>query len=267
MPKVSVVTPQKAQEGQAPAGFSGLPGALAYFDDARSPLHLHLHRIAPGDRLTIGPLATDCVAYVWHGAVAAGGWALEPGSSMIVERGQTLTVQGGEASAELLTFHAGQPSEDQRAGGHVHLLPRERVPFRADMSGSGGGSSGVGGGMHADSSCPTSAVWLHENHFPGRDTPMTPEEEKRGVHSHSEAEIIFVTAGEIRLGTKLYGPGTAVAIAADTLYSFTTGPKGLSFINFRAGMPGDIRFANGATISETGYWRERAMTPEYVAPR
>jgi hypothetical protein len=263
MPKVSVVTPDKAQAGQAPAGFSGLPGALAYFDDTRSPLHLHLHRIAPGEALTIGPMATDCVAYVWHGALEAGGWALAPGSSLIVEHGQTLAVQGGETPAELLTFHAAEPSGDHRAGGNVHLLPRERVPFRADM----GGGSGVGGGMHADSSCPTSAVWLHENHFPGRDTPMTPEEEKRGVHSHSEDEIIFVIDGEIRLGNRLYGPGTAVAIAADTLYSFTTGPDGLSFINFRAGTPGDIQFANGMAISETGYWKERKLKPEYVTPR
>ncbi|MBV1687676.1 hypothetical protein KRR38_08300 [Novosphingobium sp. G106] len=115
--------------------------------------------------------------------------------------------------------------------------------------------------------CPTCEVWLHENHFPGRATPMTPEEEKRGVHSHSEDEIIFVIDGEIRLGNKLYGPGTAVAIAADTLYSFTTGPKGLSFINFRAGAPGDIQFANGPAISETGYWKDKQLTPEYVSPR
>jgi hypothetical protein len=121
--------------------------------------------------------------------------------------------------------------------------------------------------MHADSGCPTCEVWLHENHFPGRTTPMTPEEEKRGVHSHSEDEIIFVVDGEIKLGNRLYGPGTAVAIAADTLYSFTTGPEGLSFINFRAGTPGDIRFANGTAISETGYWKDKQLKPEYVAPR
>ena len=94
--------------------------------------------------------------------------------------------------------------------------------------------------------------------------PLSAEEQARGVHSHSEDEIIFVTDGQIRLGTKLYGPGTALAIAADTLYSFTAGPEGLSFINFRSGTPGDIQFANGSSISETGYWRERLPRPEYV---
>lgn len=263
MPKVSVVTPEKTRKVGQSAGYAGLPEALAYYDDARSPLHLHLHRIAPGEALRIGPMPTDCVAYVWHGALEAGGWAMAKGSSLIVEHGETLEVTGGDEPAELLTFHAAQPPERARAGGHVHLLPSERVPRLADL----GGGSGVGGGMHANSACPTCEVWLHENHFPGGRPPLTPEEEKRGVHSHSEDEIIFVIDGEIRLGTKLYGPGTAVAIAADTLYSFTTGPEGLSFINFRAGTPGDIQFASGMAMSETGYWQDKQLKPEYVTPR
>ncbi len=263
MPRVSVVTLDKAHKARQPAGYAGLADALAYYDDERSPLHLHLHRIAPGETLCIGPMPTDCVAYVWRGALEAGGWAMAGGSSMIVEHGGTLEVMAGEEPAELLSFHAAQPSASLRAGGHVHLLPSERVPRLADL----GGGSGVGGAMHADSGCPTCAVWLHENHFPGGRPAMTPEEEKRGIHSHSEDEIIFVVDGAIRLGNKLYGPGTAIAIAADTLYSFTTGPEGLSFINFRAGTPGDIQFANGMAISETGYWKEKQLTPQYEVPR
>jgi hypothetical protein len=264
MPKVSVVTLDKAHAVKAPTGYSGLAEALAYYDDENSPLHLHLHRIDPGEVLRIGPMATDCVAYVWHGAVTAGGWPMDKGSSLIVEHGETLEVQGGNAPAELLAFHAAHVPAAPRAGGHVHLLPTERVPRKDDIN---GGGFPVGGGMHADSGCSTCEVWLHENHFSGRRPQLTPEEEKRGVHSHSEDEIIFVIDGNIRLGNKLYGPGTAVAIAADTLYSFTTGPDGLSFINFRAGTPGDIQFANGMAISETGYWKDRQMKPEYVAPR
>ncbi|MBW8754293.1 MAG: hypothetical protein JF595_09085 [Sphingomonadales bacterium] len=264
MPKVSVVTPEKTHEVRQPAGYAGLAKALAYYDDEKSPLHLHLHRIAPGEVLRIGPMPTDCVAYVWHGAIEAVGWALAKGSSLIVEHGETLLVTGGaDEPAELLTFHAAHPPEKPRAGGHVHLLPSERVPRLDDL----GGGSGVGGGMHADSGCPTCEVWLHENHFPGGRPPLTPEQEKQGIHSHSEDEIIFVTDGGIRLGNRLYGPGTAVAIAADTLYSFTTGPEGLSFINFRAGTPGDIQFASGMAMSETGYWRDKQMRPEYVTPR
>lgn len=264
MPKVSVLTRDKARPVGEPVGYSGLPEALAYYDDAGSPLHLHLHRIAPDETLRIGPMPTDCVAYIWHGAVEAGGWPMGQGSSLIVEHGETIEVQGGGEPAELLTFHAAQPPEKGRAGGHVHLLPTERVPRLANL---GGSPMAVGGGMHANSGCPTCEVWLHENHFPAGMPELPREMEERGIHSHSEDEVIFVIDGEIRLGQKIYGAGTAVAIAADTLYSFATGPAGLSFINFRAGTPGDIQFANGGSISETGYWKERELKPEYVSPR
>jgi hypothetical protein len=264
MSKVSVVTREQARRVEYPAGYAGPARALAYYDDARSPLHLYLHRIAPGQMLRIGPMATDCVAYVWHGALMAGGWPMGRGSSLIVEHGGTLELTGGAETAEVLTFAAAHPPAAPRAGGHVHLLPAERVPRLDDL---GGSPLAVGGAMHADSRCESCEVWLHENHFPGGRPRMTPEEEKRGVHSHSEDEIIFVVDGDIRLGSRLYGPGTAVAIAADTLYSFTPGPDGLSFINFRAAMPGDIRFASGMAISETGYWRDRKLKPEYVTPK
>jgi hypothetical protein len=126
-----------------------------------------------------------------------------------------------------------------------------------------GSDEGHQGGLHADSDCPSCSVWLHENHFPPAE-PLTEEQQKGGVHSHSEDEIIFVVDGEMRLGNKPAGPGTALAISADTLYSFSPGPNGLSFINFRAGRPSEIKFANGHSMSETGYWREKVSRPDYL---
>ena len=134
MPKVSVVTLDKARAVEEPAGYSGASSALAYFDDEKTPLHLHLHRIAAGETLTIGPMAADCVGYVWHGAVEAGGWKMGQGSSLIVEYGETLEVTGGDGMSELLTFHAAQAPASQRAGGHVHLLPTERVPRQVGLA-------------------------------------------------------------------------------------------------------------------------------------
>ncbi len=148
-----------------------------------------------------------------------------------------------------------------RAGGHVHLLPAGRVPRAEELA----GSTGVGGGMHADGQCPTCEVWLHENHFaPG--PGFSPEAAAKGIHSHSEDEVIFITAGAIRLGAKLFPAGTAVAIAGDTLYSIAPGPEGMAFINFRAGTPSDIKFASGMSMSETDYWKQRLPRPEYLSP-
>jgi len=260
MAKVLVVTPDKAEAGSLPQGFSGGGEVRTYIEGDKFPLQLHLHRLAGGEALEIGPLPVECVAFVWRGAAEAGGRQLPTGSSIIVEQGQSLAVKGGEQGAQLLVFASAKPLEGRADGGHVHLLPSDRVPRTDDL-----GGHGVRGAMHADSDCPTCSVWLHENHFLPAE-PLTVEQQKGGIHSHSEDEIIFVIDGEMRLGNKPAGAGTAVAIAADTLYSFSPGPNGLSFINFRAAMPSEIKFANGSSMSETKYWRDTLPRPEYLEP-
>jgi len=259
MAKVTVVTRDKARPAPLPEGLRGACESLAYLAGTDDPLHLSLLTLAADGSLTIGPRAVDCLVYVWTGEAAASGVALPAGSSLLVEHGRTLDLAGAGQGAELLVYTAAPGHAEPRAGGHVHLLPASRVPRAEQLA----GASGVGGGIHFDSGCATCEVWLHENHFPPSE-PLTPEQEARGVHCHSEDEIIFVTAGSMLLGRRRVGPGTALAIHADTMYSFQTGPDGLSFVNFRAGTPGDIRFANGMAISETGYWREKLPRPDYL---
>lgn len=259
MSKVLVVEPDKAVESDLPSGMRGQGRVLACVTDERFPLELYRIEMAPGQRLALGPREADMVLYVWKGGIGGGLCSLPAGSSAIVERGATFEVAASMDGAEVLAF-AGT-SAGRGEGGHVHLLPRSHVPAVADM----GGRNETGGAIHADSDCPTCEVWLHENHFKGAEAP-TPEEAARGVHSHSEDEIIVVLAGSMRLGNKLVGPGTALAIAADTLYSFTPGPEGLSFVNFRSHRPGDIRFVNAPSMSETGLWRNLLPRPEYLEP-
>lgn len=263
MPKVSVKTLDTAPSVPAPEGSSGPAHAKAYFAGDKSPLHLHLHEVPSGAALGLTTTTIDRVVYVWRGEVEAGGHALVAGSSLIIEHGRSLELtNAGRQEALLLVFSAARPAAAPRAGGNVHFLPVERVP----RTGPPEGTEGVRGGMHADSACATCDVWLHENHLPGSPMPSS-RAETRGIHSHTEDEVIFVTDGQIRLGMKLYGPGTAIAIASGTLYSFTPGPDGVSFVNFRAGMPGDIQFADGTSMSETGYWRDRVDRPDYLDAR
>jgi hypothetical protein len=264
MAKVTVVRPERARAAAQVAGVDGNAALRTYLDGAGHSLHLHLAQIAAGETLRLGPLAGDLAAYVWQGDVIAGGLALAAGSSAIAERGAVLELCGaeGDGAAQVVLFcGAGGNAGAAREQARVHLLPVDRVPRMPAEPGSGG----VSGGLHADADCPTCAVWLHENHFPGT-FDLSPDQIARGIHSHTEHEIIFVTGGEIRLGSKLYGQGTALAIAANTLYGFTAGPLGLSFVNFRAAKPGDISFAHGAKISETGYWQQRVPKPQYLSP-
>lgn len=255
MARISIGTPEKASLASPPQGMAGPDRCQAYFAREGDPLHLYLHRLGAGADLRIGPMGSDCVAYVWEGAVAASGASLPPGSSLVVEHGAETELIAGDDGAVVLTFAEREPAQAQRSGGHVHLLPRDRVPRYTEN---------VSGGLHADARCPTCAVWLHENTMPGMSDEAAQEIAERGIHSHSEDEIIFVTGGSMRLGTKIHGPGTAIAIAADTMYGFTPGPEGLSFINFRAGFPQAFHMKNGNTFDEAGYWRDRVSSPEYL---
>lgn len=260
MAKVSVATVEKAStipaaETHATFGEPGDAHTRQIVGGAKAPLRLHLHELAAGATLTLTPPHHALVAYIWTGAATCAETTLPAGSSALVERGATLTLTATEP-AQVLAFTSAAPGNDTSAR-QVHLLPAGNVPRLADL----GSGSGVGGGMHANGAHPTCPVWLHENHFPGM--PLDTPDPGHGVHCHSEDEIIIVTAGQIRLGNRLSGPGTALAIAADTMYSFLPGPTGLSFINFRAARPSDIRFANGQVIDEVQYWATRVPAPAY----
>lgn len=261
MSRVSIATMSEAPVVSLPDGLAGSGEARALFHRDKDPIHVLLHKVRQGEDLRIGPMANDSVAYVWAGGVEADGEALSHGSSLIVERSASVEIVGVEADSLVLTFAASKAPAHDRAGGHVHLLPDDQVPRLADL----GGGSGVGGGMHADASCPTCEVWLHENVFPGSREPLSAEHAEKGIHAHSEDEVIFVTAGQMRLGARLYGAGTALAIAADTMYSFTPGPDGLSFINFRAARPSEIHFRSGAVMDEIDYWKTRLPSPHYIS--
>lgn len=260
MARIVIGTLEEARVVAPPVGMAGGAESRAYFAGAKDPIHLHLHRIERGGRLRIAPPSIDCLAFVWQGAVEAGGRLLDAGSSLIVEHGAALDLVGRDDDSVLLTFAAGRLPANQRAGGHVHLLPSDRVP-RVEAS----ARSATSGGLHSDGTCPTCELWLNENALPGWAATPAPAEAAKGVHAHAEDEVIFVIDGQIRLGTKLYEKGTALAIAADTLYGFTPGPPGLRFITFRAAKPSGIRFASGEKRGEGDYWAQ-AGSPPFLEP-
>jgi hypothetical protein len=208
------------------AGSAGIE-CRAYLHGSGDRLHLLHYSLAPGATMRIQGKPTDMLAYVLDGSLIAQDHALAKGSSMIAEYGAAADVKAGAGGATVLTFNQAERPGHGRPGGHVHLLPRHAVPCTLDL----GTQNEMGGGIHADAACPTCTVWLHENDFHCPKGTVVP------LHSHSEDEIIFVTAGEIRLGNRNYGPGTALAVAAGTVYGFEAAPEGLSFINFRAASP------------------------------
>lgn len=228
MAKVTIRAIDDAAFGELPMGVK-LEGGAAFpvFAAGSDPIRLHRFLLEAGGRLVVEDSGGGQAFYVRRGSIALAGATAEQGSSLVVEHRARAEIEALEPS-ELLCFAIGDANAQavSRAGGHVHVLPAAAVPRCADFDGQGR----VGGALFADSGCPTCEMWLHETvlHPGGHETP---------VHAHDEDEIIVVTSGEIILGRRAFGPDTAIAIARDTLYGFSSGEQGLVFINFRPSSP------------------------------
>jgi hypothetical protein len=252
MAKVSIATLDKSILVPSPVG-EGEIESRALLSRQVDPIHLTMHRLGPDAGITLTGDPADLALFVWQGSATAGGAALGVKSSAVVEYGAALQITAGEHGAVILAFNQAERSADAPAGGHVHILPSERVPRTHAL----GGNEGIGGALHADAGCPTCSVWLHENSYAMADKETT-------VHSHSEDEVIFVHTGSVRLGNRVYGPGTALAIAADTKYGFFSGPDGLGFVNFRGSSPTYTSGDGQTVMDEAELWRGLLGTPEYV---
>lgn len=53
-------------------------------------------------------------------------------------------------------------------------------------------------------------------------------------HSHDESEIFYVAEGSLHWGDKALAAGGSIFIAANTPYSFRTGPQGARLLNIRS---------------------------------
>jgi len=188
------------------------------------PIQFWVHEARPGAEISWDHPADDHLLFVQSGEVRDGDKIVGADEVYIVEHGARSTLRAGERGAELAHFFRidGAPP---RSGGHVHALDRAKIRVGSDPT-----IPGITITLFADATCPTCQVWLHGTIFT---TPGF----KAWPHSHTEDEVIYIVGGEMRLGTTLLKPGTAVAIDTDTVYSFEAGPEGLHFINYRVGEP------------------------------
>ncbi len=247
MAKVSIAEVDKTPAVNTSPGVE----SRAMLAGSTDPIHLLAHRLDAGASMTVSADKADVALFVWKGSVSAGGQELGEKASAIVERGRSLQLAAGPDGASIIAFQLSAGSGN--SGGHVHLLPSDRVPRTHAM----GGNEGIGGALHADAGCPSCSVWLHENSYAMAD-------KETALHSHSEDEVIFVHTGSIRLGNRVYGAGTALAIAADTIYGFHSGPDGLGFVNFRGTSPTYTSADKTVVMDEAELWRGILGKPEYV---
>jgi quercetin dioxygenase-like cupin family protein len=202
-------------------------GTLAAPDD----YSLWLAHARLADRTTLswpGPHG-DEVLYVLDGTLMVDAKAARAGDAVIVESGAPATVT---AAGDTTLLHAGpwspEPVDDASPlgapapdghGTHVVAAAAAR-----DMP-----SAGADGRIervvsyYADSTCPTCrATFLRVRGGPWRSRS----------HTHSQDELIYVTAGRLEFGALTVLAGSLVAVPEHTRYGFkTTGD--FEFVNYR----------------------------------
>lgn len=256
MAKVSFANVQDAPVVAPPADVVGKVETRGMFARDKDPLQLRYHRLEAGAKITFKGAPSDKTIFVWKGEVEGGGWRMEPRSSAVIEYGTSLTVTAGKDGAEVLEFTPKERSADDRAGGHIQLMPNENV----NRTISTGGAKKAGMALHFNAHSPTNKVWLHENEYWDADAETS-------LHSHSEDEVMFITRGSMRVGNKIYGEGSALSVAANTIYGFFSGPDGLAFVNFRNSSP-TYTTADGKTkLDEADLWRKACGDPKPLSPR
>lgn len=252
MAKVVIRSFEQAQLLSPSSDVDGVTG-YAYFNSSAQPIEVLAYHFARSAVLRLRADSTPLTIYVQDGSVDALGTRLDAGACSIVPCGTSIEFRTDAKAAALLVFR-GEPSEGAAAGRPVvQLLAADQVPRSSCL----GGNVGIGGAMFANAQPPVEHVWLHETSWATGGAEVA-------LHSHSENEVIFVIGGAIRLGNRLYGPGTALAIAAEVKYAFHTGPDGLTFLNFR-NRPPTYSTADGAVVKdEAKLWNDLLGHPKYV---
>jgi hypothetical protein len=250
MARVSFASIGNAEIISSPPGCVGGVETRALFMRETAPLHLCVHRLNAEAQLRVVADVTEKAIFLWKGRVRTGGTELSARSSAVVEYGAALTFTAGREGASLLEFSAKAREAGARDGGHVHLMPGDRVTRIVNTH------SGKRAGMalHANAQCPTCKVWLHENQYWDGDVETE-------LHHHSQDEVMFVTGGGMRVGNRIYREGSALSVAANTKYGFFSGADGLAFVNYRNGVSTYTRTDGSMHHDEGEIWRQVCGDP------
>ena len=95
--------------------------------------------------------------------------------------------------------------------------------------------------------------------------PPESERNPHGVprHYHEEDQVFIVLEGEIRQGSRRFGPGSGMFVPAGSTYGVQYGPEGARYLEIRHGKPSDRRFT--FVDDDPAKWRQ-AMWPETTNP-
>jgi quercetin dioxygenase-like cupin family protein len=205
------------------------------------PLWLADLALADGGGLEWGAEHGDEALYVLDGAATVDGRTCPAGGAVVVEAGVAASIV---AEGNLRVAHFGAPPTLHHDGRSVHV-------FGPNGQWLSGRLEGVRATWFTDSTCATCRAAFF--------VVQSPDRFRGPPHSHSQAEIIYLIEGGVRMGARTYGPGTALSIPADVRYAFDGLEGGHRFLNFRAGTSYQTN-AGAAPLLETAAAREGVYT-------
>lgn len=251
MRRIIVATREDAQPGVPSDGPALERGeALRQIDGPRAPIHLTAYRLEADGRVDWAASARCRTLFVRAGEVSMGERCFGPESLIVIEAGAAARAQAGAAGADLLEFRHNRGDEALHGGG-VHGVKGDAVAtLRHDDFTSA---------IQADAGCAGCGVWMHSNLIPKEGVTLD-------LHSHTEDEVIVVMEGEMIAGPRRLGPGTALSVAKDTLYTFSVGKGGLRFINFRPSRPGYIAHGSDEVRDELSIYTAMGLRPAAHEP-
>jgi quercetin dioxygenase-like cupin family protein len=194
--------------------------------------------------------------HVLSGELEVEGKACPAGGAIVIESGVRATVAARSATRFVhcspRDLHAptdglyGPPAPD---GHGVHVLG----PAGWFASGK---REGVTATWFCDSTCPTCRIsFFVVAHGPGF---------AGNLHTHSQDEIIYVLEGDVALGPRRYGPGTAFNIPGNVAYR-TSYPDGSTFLNFRRDVSEQRTGRGGVPVLEGALARDGWLVGDFVA--
>lgn len=71
------------------------------------------------------------------------------------------------------------------------------------------------------------------------------------LHCHDEAEIMYIVSGAMVLGNRTVEPGGCIYVDGGVFYSFTAGPEGVHFLNFRSHIDNSFNLPGRPKIVDT----------------
>ena len=243
----------------APAAFPALTGVSAdsgiqskgVVAKEDRPLYVWVHQLPPQAEIRWSKPPVGHVVYIWEGDAAADGKTLQKGAVLAVEHQGEAVLRAGAGGARLVHYHQREAvASPARAGGHAHVIGKNGV-FRGANAERGSVYT-----MWMEAACPTCSMWFHKAAYVKPFPQGNP-------HYHTQDEIIFVVEGNMVLGRKAHGPGTALAIDANTVYGFGMDEPGMAFINFRLSEPTVVMMSRDGPLGPARNEREmfRKFTP------